>query len=251
MSTTSDSWNHVACDLADHNLDLPDAQLYAVKAVHSVEDQAVQISLARLTTYDLRRMSNLASYWDTLGWVYFRQGDLEKAQKFIDAAWNLKQNREIGEHLAQIYEKHERKREADHHRALARALPVPGDQILPPLILRRDDGTYITSKPEQKALAEELTNMRRTKLGKLSPQPGRGEFFVLIAPGGAVKDVEFIEGDEALLPLSSKLATLKFKAPIPDDAPVMLVRRGVLVCDPKNLECQFTLIPVDSVRSTQ
>jgi hypothetical protein len=74
---------------------------------------------------------------------------------------------------------------------------------------------------------------------------------VLLAPGGTVEDVKFISGDEFIRPLGKVLASLKFKAPLPDDAPIKVVRHGVLFCTGGDLGCDFTLIPVDSVHSTE
>jgi hypothetical protein len=93
--------------------------------------------------------------------------------------------------------------------------------------------------------------MRRSKLGKLPAKQGSAEFFVLLAPGGRVADVKFITGDEHIRPLSKTLASVTFKAPLPDDAPVKLVRRGVLVCMGGAFGCDFTLFTIDSVQSTQ
>jgi tetratricopeptide (TPR) repeat protein len=45
------------------------------------------------------------------------------------------------------------------------------------------------------------------------------------------EEVKFISGAEHIRPLSKVLASLKLKAPLPDEAPVKLVRRGVLVCE--------------------
>jgi hypothetical protein len=74
---------------------------------------------------------------------------------------------------------------------------------------------------------------------------------VLLAPGGWVEEVKFISGDEHIRSLSKEVASLKFKAPLPDDAPVKLVRRAVLVCTGGNFGCDFTLFTVDSVHSTE
>ena len=111
----------------------------------------------------------------------------------------------------------------------------------------RRDGSIVMA--DQKTPLEEVQDMRRTKLGKLAVKPGSAEFFVLLAPGGAVQDVKFVSGDEQIRPLSKTVTALKFKAPLPDDAPVKLVRRGVLVCQRENLGCDFTLFPVESVHS--
>jgi tetratricopeptide (TPR) repeat protein/transglutaminase-like putative cysteine protease len=242
------TWNEVASALADHNVSLLDAQLYAVRAVHSVEDRAVQLSLTGLNSADLNCMPQLASYWDTLGWVYFRQGDPEKAQKYVDAAWNLEQTRVIGEHLAQIYEKQGRKEAAEHQHALAQAVPDP-ERVR---IAVGNSGNIVgPHRPEQNAPAQELLQMRRTTLGKLSAQKGHAEFFVLLAPGGSVEDVKFIRGDEQIRPLGRQLASLKFKAPLPDDAPVKIVRRGALLCNGGESDCEFTLFHPSSVHFTE
>ena len=254
MALNPAAWNDVAYTLADHNLNLPDAQRYAEKAVRSVEEEAAQVHFDQLDVADLNRMTQLAAYWDTLGWVYFREGDFAKAQKFLEAAWNLDQNDVIGEHLAQTYEKQGNKAAANHQHKLANELSLSGarGELLP----RR--GGSLVSRPDtfvpqagQKTPLEEVQDMRRTKLGKLSSKPGSAEFFVLVGSGGRVEDVKFISGAEQIRPLSKVLASLKLKAPLPDEVPVKLVRRGVLVCEGSNLGCDFTLFTVDSVHSTE
>lgn len=231
-------WNDAAYYLADNRLALPDAQRYAEKAVRSVEDDAAKVALDKLDSEDLRRMVELASFWDTLGWVYFREGDLTKAQRYLEAAWDLEQLRVNGEHLADVYKQQNKKAAADHQRALAEALPEMTG-------LHKGPNIPIGST----RAAEELSQMRRTKLGKLATQPGSAEFFVLMAPAG-VEDVKFISGAENLRSFSKVVASIHFKTSIPDDSPVKLVRRGVLVCQGGTLGCDFTLFTVDSVHST-
>ena len=74
-------WNNAAYALADHNLSLPDAHRYAQKAVASVEDDAAKIRLDNLEVADLKRMLQLAQFWDTMGWVYFREERLREGAK--------------------------------------------------------------------------------------------------------------------------------------------------------------------------
>jgi hypothetical protein len=254
LTTTADTspspevWNDVAYILADHNLSLQDAQRYAGKAIKSVEDDAAQVRLGKLEVSDLNRMAQLAAFWDTLGWVYFREGDLESAQRFLEAAWNLEQIEVIGEHLAKTYEKQGKKAAAAHQHALASGLPERGGSGA---FLSRRDGSLALPQAGQKTPLEEVQDMRRTKLGRLSSKPGSAEFFVLLAPGGKVEDVKFISGDEQIRPLSKVVASLKFKAPLPDASRVKLVRRGVLVCERGNLGCDFTLFTVESVHSIE
>jgi hypothetical protein len=44
----------------------------------------------------------LANSGDTLGWVEFADGNRDKAQKYILAAWQLSQSAETADHLGQI-----------------------------------------------------------------------------------------------------------------------------------------------------
>ena len=76
--------NDVAYFLAEKQLMLDQAQTWAKKAVAAEEQETAEISLADLETGDLGHMRALASYWDTLGWVYFQI---------------------VGDHLGQLHEK--------------------------------------------------------------------------------------------------------------------------------------------------
>ena len=62
---------------------------------------------------------SLIAYWDTLGWVYYAEGNLDKAEKYVAAAWQLGQHGEVGDHLGQIYEKRGDKEKAIRTYALA------------------------------------------------------------------------------------------------------------------------------------
>ena len=243
-STYSETWNKVAYTLADHNAGLLDAQLYAVKAVHSAEDAAVQTSISDLAPPDFIRMAQLASFWATLGWVYLRQGDLQKAQKYLESGWSLKQSREIGEHLAEVYKKQGKAAESEHQFALAHELADRSAVM----VLRRSNGSNLAATSDRR-FARELAEMRRTKLGNLTMQKGRAEYFVLLAPDGTVEDVKFIRGDEQIRSLSKALTSITFRVPLPDDAPVKIVLRGTLACSGDSSGCDFTLFPVDSVSS--
>ena len=71
------------------------------------------LSLDQLSDRDLALIpSALDANWDTLGWVYFARGNMDKAQKYVKSAWTLGQHGEVGDHLAQIYQKMGRKDDA-------------------------------------------------------------------------------------------------------------------------------------------
>ena len=66
-----------------------------------------------MTKEDLRNENVLGMTWDTLGWAYFRGGELDKAEKFINAAWVLLQSAVVADHLGQVYQKQGKKGATD------------------------------------------------------------------------------------------------------------------------------------------
>jgi len=104
--------NSVAYALADNNIQLDDALKYSQEAVAELEEKTSDISLDELLPEDVLTASNLAAYWDTLGWVHFRMGHLDLAEKYLNAAWLLSQDPVIADHLGQTFEKLGKKHDA-------------------------------------------------------------------------------------------------------------------------------------------
>jgi len=75
--------------------------------------------LAHLTFDDLNEVVSIGAYWDTLGWVYFQQNNLDAAERYIRSAWLLNQHGEVGDHLARVFEKRGLKGEAIRTYAMA------------------------------------------------------------------------------------------------------------------------------------
>ncbi len=113
--------NDAAYELADSNVDLDLAEASCKKALELLDKEAAQFTLANLSNSDLRQLQLLTATWDTMGWIYFRQGNLPLAEDYIHAAWFEGQHREVGDHLGQIYEKEGRKQDAANIYALAEA----------------------------------------------------------------------------------------------------------------------------------
>src|SRR5580700_8154282 len=105
LAATPLVWNNIAYQLSLKKAHLDRAQQYAESAVSATAAALRNISLDRVTQQELPLVSSLIAYWDTLGWVHFAEGDLDKAEKYVSAAWGLGHHGEVGDHLGQIYEK--------------------------------------------------------------------------------------------------------------------------------------------------
>lgn len=76
------------------------------------------------------------AYLDSLGWAYFRKGDLEQAEKYLaDAAARLPRNSEIQDHLGDLYARRGRWQEAID--AWTRALGGDRDDVDVPTLERK------------------------------------------------------------------------------------------------------------------
>jgi tetratricopeptide (TPR) repeat protein len=245
--------NDVAYFLADKGVQLDRALQYAESAVTSIAISLRNFETSNFTTDDLGNVASLAAYWDTLGWVYFRRGDLDTAEKYIKAAWILQQHGEVGYHLGAIAEKRGRKDEAIRLYAQgAAALNTSSEareSLLRLVALASLEALLQTAK-------QELRQNTVVTLGPLVPDlraPIQAEFYLIYAPDSArnaqVIDVRFIKGAESLKPLAAQLKAMKYPLVFPDNLPTKVIRRGALLCLPKPGPCTFTMVSPDLIRS--
>ncbi len=140
LSATPLVWNNIAYQLSLKKSHLDRAQQYAESAVSATNAALRNLSIDRLTQQELGLVPSLIAYWDTLGWVYFSEGNLDKAEKYVSAAWGLGQHGEVGDHLAQIYEKEGKKDRAlqTYELSLSGLRPIPETQTRIDALIKSD-----------------------------------------------------------------------------------------------------------------
>ncbi len=250
LSATPLVWNNIAYQLSLKKSHLDRAQQYAESAVSATAAALRNVSLDRLTQKDLPLVPSLIAYWDTLGWVEFDQGNLDKAEKYVAAAWALGHHGEVGDHLGQIYEKR-----GEKDRALrAYALSMNGLRPIPETRERLSSLAGGNAKADA-AIAhykEELDHLRTIDLGKAT-QTGNADFFILLSGGAGdvakVDAVKFVSGDEKLKSYTDALRTADYRLTFPDGTPVKVLRRGTLSCSVTTGSCKFVLTLPDDVRT--
>lgn len=239
LSPTPVVWNNVAYNLADRGVDLDNAQKYAESAVKATEESLKNVNLSHVTQNDFAQVSNLAAYWDTLGWVYFHRGDLQAAEKYVRAAWLLSEDGASGDHLAQIYEKLGRKGRAIHAYALAMAAPHTLPETRARLILLLGGNAQLDELVAK--ARDELAETRTVSLKNLSQEDASADFLLLVSSKG-VEAVRFVNGSESLRPLADRLRAMHYDTAFPDASAATLVRRGTLSCSAATGDCKFTFI---------
>jgi tetratricopeptide (TPR) repeat protein len=198
----------------------------------------------------LALVSELDANWDTLGWVYFARGDLAKAEKYVNASWLLGEHGEVGDHLAQIYEKRGRKDRAVDTYAMALSGIRPTLETRGRLAALVGGEAKVPASIEQHKVALQAT--RTLKLGKIASTAGTAEFFVVLtssAVGAKIEAAKFISGEEKLKPLTENLRNAKIDFAFPDDVPTKILRRGTLTCSKDRGECEFVMMLPEDVHS--
>ena len=250
LAATPLVWNNIAYQLSLKKVHLDRAQQYAESAVSATAAALRNVSLDQLTQQELPLVPSLIAYWDTLGWVHFAEGDLDKAEKYVGAAWTLGHHGEVGDHLGQIYEKR-----GDRDRALRTyALSMSG--LRPAPETRSRLATLAGGDAKADAVVakyrDDLQHLRSIELGK-AKETGNADFFILLSGGaGAVAKVDgvkFVSGDEKLKSFTEALRTADYHLTFPDDTPLKVLRRGILSCSTAGGNCTFVLMLPDDVRT--
>ena len=249
LNATPLVWNNIAYQLSLKKSHLDRAQQYAESAVSATAAALRNVSLDLLTQKELPLVPSLIAYWDTLGWVEFGEGNLDKAEKYVNAAWSLGHHGEVGDHLGQIYEKLGEKDRAIR----AYALSMNGLRPIPETRGRLASLAGGDSKADAAVarFKDELEHLSTIDLGKTT-QTGNADFFILLSGGAGevakVDAVKFVSGDEKLKHYGDALRTADYHLTFPDDTPVKVLRRGTLACSVVT-GCRFVMTLPEDVRT--
>jgi len=255
--------NNLSFALSDTDANIELARELAEKAVNQTEQDCAKAGLSSVDQGGLARVNSLAAEWDTLGWAFFKDGEIAKAEKYADAAWQLGQHSAVADHLGEIYYKQGRTDAAVHMWRLALAsnsnqesarehLRLAGAPIAAPVPVVKPSQHTRSSQAVRRvpyrvpslvvSPAEELGKLRTTAIPELPKQTGSAEFYLLVSQDG-IQDVRFIGGSDSLKNAAREIRASKYKFPFPDAGSEKIVRRGILSCSNyTEPSCQLTLL---------
>ncbi len=248
LKTTEDMglMNDTAYELANAGLELPLCEERARLALEKMEAASRLWTLDEAPTVLLGKTALLQASWDTMGWIYFREGDAKRAEPYVRAAWLGRQNLEVSKHLAEID-----MARGDRNAALA-------DYELGIASEARYDALGVHKEPsrEAKALLERvqdlrkagahsgisaggtaLADVRRIPLGR--GEPGVAEYKLLVSNQGVVRAEP--TGDKQVPGAVEKLKRARMSAYLPEHAEAQLMFKGLVNCH--SGECELILEP--------
>jgi tetratricopeptide (TPR) repeat protein len=229
--------NNVAYELAEADINLPDALSYSQRAVKEVEDRSRKANLENIENVDRQLPLKISAYWDTLGWIYFKLGDLARAESYLNSAWQLGQDGLMGDHLGQVYEKEHKLPSALHTYNLA----LEANPRLEGTAARMRNLAHVSLPKNRMSAREELSLMRTVKLPEITKENVNADFDVLIVSGKIEKE-NFASGSEQLRRAGENLEKTSFEEPWPPNSTSHLLRKGVLSCS--EIGCSFVFYPL-------
>jgi tetratricopeptide (TPR) repeat protein len=239
--------NQVAYALADSKSRSSEAESYSKQALKRLSEQSMEIDAEDADKDDFVLMSKLAMNWDTLGWIKFQIGDVESAEKYVVASWQLVQDPTVGVHLVEIYEKQGKRQQAALICAMAQAAyrheevqeKLAEDMkrlkpYLPAKSRTASDGAMALS---------EMRTMHVTFQTKLADKSRWMHVVIALTAGEKRAQIAYVSGAEELQKANDLLVTLKYPQDFPDATPVRVVRKAVFSCSIYAKDCTVVLAP--------
>ena len=239
------TWNNIAYALAEQNVQLDRAERYSGTAINALETQLRDVTLDNLRMQDLGTVNLLFAVWDTRGWVEFKRGDVDAAEKYILPAWEGGGAGDEAEHLGEIYEKRGKREQAIDYYVQSLVAESPSSDARAKL-------TAMGVNDIEKRMAAARTNgTHRETVPINKSDKGTAEFYLLISPS-KVEQAKFIKGDDNLKTLADVLQKTDVKMKFPPQAQSHVVRRAVVRCGSTVPgPCTVELVPSSEVRSLE
>jgi TonB family protein len=248
ISSAPNIFNSAAYALAKRNMELGMAEKWSDTCLTIEKSRLQNISLDHLTPEELNYVFWMSAYWDTRGWIYFLRGDNSNALSYVEAAWSLRADPTVGDHLGQIYEGLGRAEDAvaSYATAIASADQVTRGRI--------DSDDLAEAKARlaglTKGKAEGRISKGRADLsarstfsvineGKLS---AAADFAVKLWPAGKPAEFHQLSGDKTLEKVASLLPSAKLPIALPESSGVELPLRGTLTCHSEETQCRFAFM---------
>jgi tetratricopeptide (TPR) repeat protein/ubiquitin-protein ligase len=237
--------NDVAYEMAEADTNFAEALDYSLRSVKEAEEQSQRVDFRSIQQADLELSLSITAYWDTLGWIYFKMGDLARAESYLTPAWQLREDGLVGDHLGQVYERQKKLSAALHMYKLA----FEANPRLEETPSRIRNLANVSLPQKQMDARDELTSMRTVRLPDITRTEANADFNVLFAVSGKIEKANFLHGSDLLRSAGKTLENANFEEPFPPASTVRLVRRGILSCSSYS-GCNFVFYPLSVAART-
>lgn len=249
--------NDAAYALAQTGTDLPLAAEKSRKSLEILASQTTGEEVSEANPATFQRSSLAAAGWDTLGFILLKEGKLDEARDYLEAAWRNRQDREVLLHYGRLQEAVGDLKEA--MRIYAMATPPPSSNL----------GSFTALAYEEIRKRMERLEAEGVAPPKLDPAAlQRERTFKLRLPAmnsywSAIYRLQLdASGIDEAMQVSGltrhgvvqAIKQLNLPHMAPNEFKGFIVRDAVVSCPAGKTECEFVLMPMSGMsaeRATQ
>ena len=255
--------NAAAYYSADAGLDLKNAEALSRRSLTALDAQLNAVKLEDFNRGTLELLAFAAAFWDTFGWIKFKQGDLPSAEKYLTAASDLSDESTIHLHMGRVEEALGHKKEAMRFYVSAltaaqiasaeiaankKSAPTPQRPLSPVEQEARD--RLVALAGSEQAVNEEIEEASRNRRSNRTvavpnhDNSGLSERFVaIVTPGPKIASSATLPGTKGP---SKLLARFDSKTPpqtFPDPAVTSIPRIAAIRCHTRPAQCELEFLP--------
>ena len=256
--------NDAAYYAADGGLDLKKPEEQSKRAIEEVEKKVNDLKLDDVNAGTARLLGSLAAYWDTLGWIEFKKGDIASAEKYLGAACDLTDAGTIQMHMGRVYEAKGQKDDAIY--AYSRSLLPTTDRYFkldpstgklmerPPRPLNPDEreakkhlAALLGGEGKVADLLKEASYNRNWRRTVTTPHKDGTDYWVhllaMVLPGPKLGPVQKLQGTEDEKALLARFQGATPPQLFPDSTLQEIPRVAVIHCLKEPPQCEFAFLP--------
>lgn len=251
--------NATAYYSADAGLDLKSAEEWSRRSIYTLEAQLNAVKLEDVNRDTLQLLNFAAAFWDTFGWIKFKQSDFSTAEKYLSAACDLSDDPNIQLHMGRLQETLGHKKEAMRYyvaalyeapivKAAEKVVPAPqrslsaGEQEARERLGALAGSEQAANEQLREALYD--SDRSRTVTVPFSEKTDASESFAaILVPGPKIASSGILPGAKEQPKLLARFATKTPPQSFPNSTVTSIPRIAVIHCVASRAECELEFLP--------
>ncbi len=235
--------NDGAYTLSETGLNLDIAEDASRKSIDKQDEKTAAFTTESANSGAFALSNLLTASWDTLGWILYRENKYDEALAMLLPAWRASLRAEIGDHLGQLYEAEDKKKDAADAYSLAQAA---ADKNTPPDVRRHITESLARLKsegatPGAAVGTQALQDLRTYKIPRPNGAGGWGTFRLEVTTAGVIESQQ-MSGEAQIASAKPAIDAMKFPDLLPPGSKAHLLRSAVVSCS-MGKTCEVVLVP--------
>ena len=234
--------------LSEHGVFLDLAEEWSQRSVDVVEKELNDLILTNLQSSTWGLVAKISHYWDTLGWISFKLGKIDSAEKYVLAACQIDDESPLNFHLGRIYQTQGHSNEAiELYLSVLKAAPPNGSLSEDAKEARRRLGELVGEAQVEDRLKQfhrSSTPVRTASVANSGGEQGISQYTVMIDANSKTVELSSTIPDDPLTALKESIRATVLPQSFPDTTLKKLPRVGTVACSAGTQPCVLTLLPV-------